>query len=79
MRAGLSFEKIAPLVGISKYTLYKSSSSLRAEAVIEVADESNYGDVYAYPGENIGFGLRCRVCNREEMAGIGGKMATVCP
>lgn len=34
MRAGLSFEQIAPLVGVSKSTLYNFATSLRTEAAV---------------------------------------------
>ena len=45
MLDGLSFEQIAPLVGVSKSTLYNHGDDLRAErAVIEVEElNSNQG------------------------------------
>lgn len=39
MRAGLSFEQIAPLVGVSKSTLYNHSAALRAEAAAKAQDD----------------------------------------
>ncbi|WP_172751248.1 hypothetical protein [Ensifer sp. LCM 4579] len=41
MRDGLSFEQIAPLVGVSKSTLYNHGDDLRAELAVIEADVLN--------------------------------------
>lgn len=41
MRQGLSFEQIAPLVGVSRSTLYNHGDDLRAELAVIEADELN--------------------------------------